>query len=151
MDVLTFLKDEHDEAKGVFKKLQKAHGAEAQRLWDQLSSMLSLHEEMEEKFFYPRLKELPRTQDLVLEGYQEHHVMDLLIGEIGQIKPSDEVWEPKIKVLQESTEHHIEEEEEDLFPKVRKVWDASVREEVGRQMEEMKAQQPQKSPARGLS
>jgi hemerythrin superfamily protein len=147
MDVLEFLKDDHDEVKGVFKKLQKAKGAEAQRLWDQLSSMIALHEEMEEKHFYPRLREAPPTEDLILEGYQEHHVLDLLIDEIGKLKPSDEAWEPKIKVLQENTEHHIEEEEGELFPKVRKIWDRDMREDIGKQMQEMKAQR-QKTPSR---
>src|SRR5690348_4396719 len=123
MDVLKFLKDEHDEAKAVFKKPEKAEGSEAQRLWNQLASMLSLHEEMEETYFYPRLKESKGAEELVLEGYQEHHVMDLLIKEIKQLQPSDEAWEPKITVLQENTEHHIEEEEGELFPKVRKIWD----------------------------
>jgi hemerythrin-like domain-containing protein len=147
MDALTFLKDDHDEVKGVFKKLEKAHGAEAQRLWDQLSSMLNLHEEIEETHFYPRLREAPPTEDLILEGYQEHHVLDLLIAEISKLKPSDEEWEPKIKVLQENTEHHIEEEEGELFPKVRKIWDREVREDVGKRMQAMKAERQKKQRA----
>jgi hemerythrin-like domain-containing protein len=142
MDVLTFLKDEHDELKAVFKKLEKAKGAEAQKLFDQLNSMVALHEEMEEKLFYPRLREAPSTEDLILESYQEHHVMDLLLGEIARLKPSAEEWEPKITVLQENTEHHIEEEEGELFPKVRKIWDREMRERVGKEMEEMKAEAP---------
>jgi hemerythrin superfamily protein len=72
----------------------------------------------------------------VLESYQEHHVMDLLIQEIGQLKPDDEAFEPKVKVLQENTEHHIEEEEKELFPMVRKIWDVDKREQVGRAMQD---------------
>ena len=138
MDVLTFLKDEHDEVKSVFKKLEKAHGAEATRTWERLRDMLMLHEQMEETHFYPQLKKEKSAEDLILEGYEEHRVMDVLIGEISQFKPSDEQWEPKIKVLQENTEHHIEEEEGDLFPKVRKIWDKERREEVGKLMQQMK-------------
>lgn len=145
MDALTFLKDEHDEAKAVFKKLTKASGEEAERLWEELASMLSLHEELEERYFYPRLREASTTEDLILEGYQEHHVMDLLIGEISRLKPSAEEWQPKIKVLQENTEHHIEEEEGELFPKVRKIWDAKMREQVGRDMEAAKAERKKSS------
>ena len=141
MDVLRLLEDEHDEAKAVFKRLEKAHGSEASRLWDQLKSMLTLHEEMEETLFYPQLKAEKPTEDLILEAYQEHHVMDLLIEEICALKPSDEEWQPKMKVLQENTEHHIEEEEGELFPKVRKIWDTAKRAQVGRQMEEMKERQ----------
>ena len=138
MDVLRLLEDEHDEAKSVFKALEKARGSEASRLWDQLKSMLTLHEEMEETLFYPQLKAEKRTEDLILEAYQEHHVMDLLIEEISALEPTDEAWQPKVKVLQENTEHHIEEEEGELFPKVRKIWDTAKREQVGRQMQEMK-------------
>ncbi len=139
MDVLEFLSNEHDEAKAVFKKLEKAEGAEADRLFQQLHTMLSLHEELEEKLLYPQLKEEKQTQDIVLESYQEHHVMDVLLKEISKLKPDAEEWEPKIKVLQENTEHHIEEEEGDLFPKVRKLWNAEKRKEVGSRMEDLKA------------
>ena len=145
MDVITFLKDEHDEAKAVFKKLEKAEGAAAQKLWDQLSSMLSLHEELEETLLYPQLKKA--ETDLILEAYQEHHVMDVLIGELNELRPTDETWEPKIKVLQENTEHHIEEEEGELFPKVRKIWDKARREEVGRKMEALKERLTRKQRA----
>jgi iron-sulfur cluster repair protein YtfE (RIC family) len=147
MDVLEFLTDEHDEAKAVFKKLEKAEGAEASRLFDRLKSMLSLHEELEETYFYPQLKQEETAKELILEGYQEHHVMDVLIDEISKLKPSAEEWEPKIKVLQENTEHHIEEEEDELFPKVRKIWDADKRLRVGRQMQEMKAKRQKEQKA----
>ena len=140
MDVLKFLEDEHDEVKQVFKKLEKAEGATATRLWNQLKNMLTLHEELEETYFYPQLKQEQNTQDLVLESYEEHHVMDVLIEEISQLEPSAENWQPKIKVLQENTEHHIEEEEGSLFPKVRKIWDTREREEVGRQMQQRKTE-----------
>ena len=141
MDVLRLLEDEHDEAKAVFKRLEKAHGSEASRLWDQLKSMLTLHEEMEETLFYPQLKAEKQTEDLILESYQEHHVMDVLIEEISQLDPADEAWHPKVLVLQENTEHHIKEEEGELFPKVRKIWNTAKREQVGRQMQEMKDRQ----------
>jgi len=147
MDVLTFLKDEHDAAKAVFKKLEKAEGASAGRLFDELKNMLSLHEELEESFFYPELKKEETTEDLILESYQEHHVMDVLMGEISALKPSDEAWEPKLKVLQENTEHHIEEEEGELFPKGRKIWNAERRKEVGQRMVDAKAEHQKKQKA----
>ena len=140
MDVLTFLKQEHDDVKDVFAKLEKAKGKQAQSQFAQLRDMLSLHETMEETFFYPRLKQDKRAKDLILESYEEHHVLDVLLGEISQLGPSDEQWDAKIKVLQENTEHHIEEEEGELFPKVRKIWDADIRKEVGQLMQQMKGE-----------
>ena len=140
MDCLEFLKDQHDEAKKLFKRLDKAEGADAAKIWSELSEKLSMHETLEEKLLYPELKKAETTEEMVLEAYQEHHVMDLLIGEINKLKPSDEAFHPKATVLQENTEHHIEEEESDLFPKVRKIWDADKRAKVGQQMAEMKEQ-----------
>jgi hemerythrin-like domain-containing protein len=145
LDVLTFLTAEHNEARAVFKQLEKADGAAATRLWTQLKRMLSTHEELEETYFYPPLKQEPAARDMILEAYQEHHVMDVLIEEISALKPGDEAWAPKIKVLQENTEHHIEDEEGELFPRVRKIWDAARRTQVGRQMQEEKLKR-QKEP-----
>jgi hemerythrin superfamily protein len=138
VDCLKLLKDEHDEVKALFKQIEDAEGSEAARLWEDIKSRLTLHEELEETLFYPQLKTDDTTNEIVLEGYQEHHVMDLLIQEISALKPSAEEWDPKITVLQENTEHHIEEEEGELFPKVRKIWDTDKREQVGRKMQEMK-------------
>jgi hemerythrin-like domain-containing protein len=133
MDILRLIEDEHDEAKSVFRRLSKAEGRQAAELWSELKQKLILHEELEERLFYPQLKQAPQAYDLVLEGYQEHHVMDVLIEEISLLKPGDEAWQPKIKVLQENTEHHIEEEESELFPKVRKIWDTDERKRLGEQ------------------
>jgi hemerythrin superfamily protein len=138
MDALTLLKHDHDEVKKLFKQIEDAEGSEARKLWEQISSQLSLHEELEETLFYPALKEEEQAKDLILESYQEHHVLDVLIGEINALRPTDETWEPKIKVLQENTEHHIQEEEGELFPKVRKIWKTDKREQVGKQMQQMK-------------
>jgi hemerythrin superfamily protein len=99
-----------------------------------------LHEELEETHFYPKLKEEEAAKDIILESYQEHHVLDLLIEEINALGPDDETWEPKIKVLQENVEHHIKEEQEELFPKVRKIWSTEQRAEIGRAMLQMKEQ-----------
>jgi hemerythrin superfamily protein len=147
VDCLEFLKNQHDEAKKLFKRLEKAEGSEAAKIWSELSDKLSMHETLEEKLFYPELKKADSTEEMVLEGYQEHHVMDLLIGEIGKLKPADEAFSPKVKVLQENTEHHIEEEEGELFPKVRKLWNAERRSEVGEKMEAMMGQLPRRQKA----
>lgn len=138
MDCLTLLKSEHDEVKKLFAQLQKAEGKKAGQLWSEISTKLQLHEELEETYFYPRLKNDERAKEIILEAYQEHHVLDVLTEEINALKPNDEAFQPKVKVLQENTEHHIEEEEGELFPKVRKIWDTKEREEVGSAMQEMK-------------
>jgi len=137
VDAITLLKHDHDEAKALFKKLEQVEGPPAAKLFGELKAALSLHEELEETHMYPQLKADPKAHDLILEAYQEHHVMDLLLEEISRLRPSDETWAPKIKVLQENTEHHIEEEEGDLFPKVQKIWGKERLEEVGQKMEQL--------------
>src|SRR5438270_6622019 len=102
MDVLSLLKADHDDVKDLFTRIEKAKGSRAREIWDQISSMLTLHEELEETHFYPKLKEEEAAKDIVLESYEEHHVLDLLIKEINALQPDDETWEPKIKVLQEN-------------------------------------------------
>ncbi len=140
MDCLELLHDEHQEVKKLFRELEKAEGQQAGRLWNEIRTKLTLHEELEETHFYPQLKQDERAKEIILEAYQEHHVMDLLIEEISALKPDDEQFQPKVTVLQENTEHHIEEEEGELFPKVRKIWEPAKRREVGTKMEEMKKQ-----------
>ena len=140
MDVLTLLKEDHADVKDLFKRIEHAKGSRAREIWDEISTKLTLHEELEETHFYPKLKEEEGARDIVLESYQEHHVLDLLIDEINTLAPDDEAWEPKVKVLQENVEHHIEEEEGELFPKVRKIWNTNRRTEIGETMLRMKQQ-----------
>jgi hemerythrin superfamily protein len=140
MDVLTLLEEDHDEVKKLFERIEEAEGSRAREIWNQISTSLTLHEELEETHFYPKLKEEEVARDIVLESYQEHHVLDVLIEEINALEPTDEAWEPKIKVLQENVEHHIEEEQDALFPKVRKIWNADRRTEIGQAMLDMKDQ-----------
>ena len=88
-----------------------------------LKHELEIHEAIEEEIFYPALKEHPKTKDLALEGYEEHHVVDTIMGELEGVEPSDETWMAKFSVMKENLEHHIEEEEGEMFPKVEQVFD----------------------------
>lgn len=142
MDALTMLKEEHREAQQMFKKIANAEGQKAKQLWTQLNQALSLHEKMEEMHLYPQLKADPKMKekDLVLEAYEEHHAAETLQAEIDALDVSAENWHAKVKVLQEQIDHHIEEEEGELFPAVREVWDSKRLQEVGEAMMKMKQQ-----------
>jgi hemerythrin superfamily protein len=102
-----------------------------------LAAEIVAHERKEEKVLYPALKRHSEARDIVLEGYQEHHVADVLVGELKHMPPTDERWGAKFKVLKESLEHHIEEEEGDMFKKARSVLGRDRLEELGRQMQAM--------------
>lgn len=137
MDALKLLSDQHKEVKALFGKIEKAKDPQkAGQLFTELKTALTLHEKIEETHFYPPLREEAKTEDLVLESYEEHHVMDLLLEEISRVDPGSEQFHPKMKVLEENVLHHAEEEEEGkLFPKVRQIWNAARRKEIGAKME----------------
>jgi hemerythrin-like domain-containing protein len=99
-----------------------------------------VHELIEEKILYPALKPHAEARDVVLEGYQEHHVADLLVKELHQLATDDEKWGAKFKVLKESIEHHIEEEEEEMFRTARAVLSRDELHELGARMKAMKAE-----------
>ena len=80
-----------------------------------LTTELNAHELMEEKVLYPALQAHPQAREIVLEGFEEHHVADLIVAELRDVATNDEVWGAKFKVLKESIEHHIEEEEGTMF------------------------------------
>ena len=100
-----------------------------------LAAEIVAHERKEEQVLYPALKRHSEARDIVLEGYQEHHVADVLLGELKKMDPADERWGAKFKVLKESLEHHIEEEEGHMFRTARSVLGRDRLEELGRRMQ----------------
>ena len=103
-----------------------------------LKAELTIHERIEEEIFYPALKSHPKAKDIVLEGYEEHHVVDEIMGELEATDVTDETWGAKFKVMKENIEHHIEEEEGDMFKQARQVFDDDELEDLGRRMQELK-------------
>ena len=87
-----------------------------------LAADLNQHELMEEQVLYPALKAHPPGKDIVLEGYQEHHVADMILKELEGVATDDEQWGAKFKVLKENIEHHIEEEEGQMFRTARGIF-----------------------------
>ena len=110
------------------------------QLLNTLTAALNVHEAIEEKILYPALKPHAETHDIVLEGYQEHHVADLLIRELHKLAKSDEKWGAKFKVLEESIAHHIEEEERKMFPTARAVLTTEELNALGVRMKTLKAE-----------
>jgi hemerythrin-like domain-containing protein len=93
-----------------------------------------VHEIIEEEIFYPELKAHPKAQDIVLEAFEEHHVVDLLMSELESLDVSDETWGAKALVMKENIEHHIEEEEGEMFTQARRVFDKEELENLGERM-----------------
>ncbi len=138
MDAVALLEADHVKLKKLLKELETTteRGVKIRtELFATIKGELMVHEAIEEEIFYPALKSHPKAVDIVLEGYEEHHVVDLLMGELERMDVDDENWGAKAKVMQENIEHHIEEEEGDMFPKARKVFDRAELVDLGERME----------------
>ena len=116
-------------------------------LFEKLKAEMMLHERIEEEIFYPALKSHPKARDIVLEGYEEHHVVDEIMGELEATDVTDETWGAKFKVMKENIEHHIEEEEGDMFKQARQAFDTDELEQLGARMLELKQLGQQVGPA----
>jgi hypothetical protein len=124
MDALSLLKQDHDEVKKILGKLEDTTERAVKtrtELFDSFRSEMQIHEAIEEEIFYPALKQHAETKDITLEGYEEHHVVDLVMHELEGVPVDDETWAAKFTVMKENIEHHIDEEEGEMFPKARDV------------------------------
>ena len=141
VNALTLLKEDHDRIKPLLAEIKETtERAEKTRseLFSRIKQELTVHEIIEEEIFYPALKEHPRAKEIVLEGYEEHDVVSRLMGELDGMDTTDERFGPKVTVMAENVEHHIEEEEGDMFKKARQVFDADELEELGERMAQRK-------------
>ncbi|HEX6140715.1 MAG TPA: hemerythrin domain-containing protein [Candidatus Limnocylindria bacterium] len=137
MDALSLLKDDHVKIKKLLSEIKETtERAEKTRgeLFSKIKLGLTVHEIIEEEIFYPALKEHPRAKEIVLEGYEEHDVVTRLLGELDSMNPTDERFGPKATVMAENVEHHIEEEEGEMFEKARQVFDREELVELGERM-----------------
>lgn len=141
MDIITLLRQDHKHVLTLFKQLSDTTNAESKTrvsLFEKLEKELIVHTTFEEKFFYPGLKTNPKTKDITLEAYQEHHVIGHILADICTVSFDHDVWKAKLIVLNENTKHHIKEEEQDLFPKVRQVLSHEELVEIGKQYQQFK-------------
>jgi hemerythrin superfamily protein len=119
MDVLSLLKRDHDDIRNLFEKFDKAGSGLHQKRWELFEHMrleLQIHSKAEEEIFYPALKALNEEgRKLVSEAVKEHKEIDDLILQIGRIRPADEKFADKVEALMEDVEHHVEEEEGQIF------------------------------------
>ena len=141
MNAISMLKADHDKVKKMLEEGESTteRGVKTRtELLESLKAEMTIHERIEEEIFYPALKEHPKATDIVLEGYEEHHVVDEIMGELEATPVTDETWGAKFKVMKENIEHHIEEEEGEMFKQARQVFDDQELEALGQRMLELK-------------
>ena len=147
-DAIVLLKDEHKQIKRAFREFERAgenaHTAQGKAV-DRIIELLTAHTYIENEVMYPRVRELlPEVEDDVLESYEEHHVADVLVVELSTMKPTDERFQAKTTVLIENVEHHIDEEEQEWFPKVREGLGRKKLQAIGAEMEQAREQAPKR-------
>lgn len=139
MDAITLLKSDHEKVKKLFEQVENSKNGNLEDLFEKIKNELEIHTHIEEKILYPQMKEFKELIEIVLEGVEEHHQVKLLIREIENLTKESEKMEPKLKVLIEDVEHHIEEEEGEMFPKIKQLVDEKMLEELGRELAEEKS------------
>ena len=144
MDAFELLKKDHEKVSGIFEKLDATteRGVKTrEELFTQLKQELEVHARIEEEIFYPLLKEASETEELTLEAFEEHAVVKQLLAELEALPKDDETWGAKLTVLKENVEHHVEEEEGELFDGAREVLSREQIDQLGTRMEEAKREQ----------
>lgn len=149
MNAFTLLKADHKKVAGILEKIDATteRGVKTrEELFTQLKSELDLHAQIEETVLYPALEKADETHEITLEAYEEHRLVKQLLGELEKMDKGNEQWTARFTVLKENIEHHVEEEEDEMFKKARKVLSEEEAEDLGARLEAAKAE-PLKSAA----
>ena len=144
MNAFTLLKQDHKKVAGILEKIDATteRGVKTRdELFAQLKTELDIHAEIEETIFYPALEKHDETRDITLEGVEEHRIVKELLAELDAMAKDDEVWTAKMTVLKENIEHHVEEEEGEMFSKASKALTEEEIESLGTRLEAAKKKQ----------
>jgi hemerythrin-like domain-containing protein len=138
LTAVELLTDQHREVERLFEEFEGASDAdEKEAIFDEIADRLAIHARIEEQFFYPAVR-AKKTEDMVMEAFVEHTSIKRLLADLLETDPEDASFDAQVKVLKEQVEHHVEEEEGELFPAAMKVLDE---EEMGAVAQEMMALQ----------
>src|SRR3954447_11948147 len=146
MNALIVLKQDHNNVEELFSRFEHLDSGDVttkRHVADKIIEHLSIHAAVEEQVFYPAVRAASEeAEDVVLEGLEEHHVVKWTLSELEALPPTDERFDAKMRVLIESVRHHVEEEENELFPKVRDALTNEQLEEMGEALEQAKKEAP---------
>jgi len=149
MNAFQLLKNDHKIVSALFDEIESRSGKSKTQLFTRLKSELDLHAHIEEKIFYPALENKQEARDITLEAYEEHKVVKDLLAELANSRAANDEWDAKLKVLRENVDHHVEEEEGELFDKANDLLSDEDIERLGEEMEAEKARKMGVTPPRG--
>ena len=143
-DAITLLKKDHEKVRGLLTKLESAAlrgDGKASELLQQIDHEVKIHSQVEEEIFYPAFHEAARTKEqnkLFFEAKEEHHVVDMVMPEVGENDGGTEGFAGRAKVLKDLIEHHADEEEKQMFPAAKKLLGRDELRELGRRIQQRK-------------
>jgi iron-sulfur cluster repair protein YtfE (RIC family) len=141
MDAFALLKADHENVAGIMETIDGTTERALktrEELFTRLKEELDLHAKIEEEILYPMLEEQEETREIALEAYEEHRLVKQLLQELEAAAKDDEEWTAKFTVLKENVEHHVEEEEGEMFKKARRALDKEQIELLGERLQEAK-------------
>ncbi len=145
MNVFELLKNDHSRVSALFTEIENtADTAERENLFQQIKQNLTVHAEAEEKVFYPRLEREAETEEIIEEAFDEHQEIKELLGEIETMSAEDDEWLAAVMKLKDTVEHHVEEEEGEMFDRAREVLSD---EEINRLGDEIRAEEQKRMSA----
>jgi iron-sulfur cluster repair protein YtfE (RIC family) len=151
MDAISMLEEQHEKAMSLFEQFEHAEtSAQKKALFEELADELAVHTTIEEKVFYPAVY-ANDTEEVLSEAVQEHLSVKRLIVDLMELSPADEEFDAKLSVMKEQVEHHVKEEREQLFPKVRKAMSKETLAELGSRMQGLFTREMKAGPSRNIS
>jgi len=142
MDALDLLKQDHQAVKSLFDQIDDAEDAkQRKKLFDQIDTELNIHAHIEETVFYPEMQKIDELKEMVEEALEEHQEVKTLLEEMEALDPENEQFSASLEELMENVEHHVAEEEDEMFPKVREQCDQATLDRLSEQLESAKGKQ----------
>ncbi len=144
MNVFELLKQDHQKVSNIFEQLGSSDGIASSRrqaLFAQLKQELDLHARVEETILYPVLKQASETREITVEAYEEHQEVKDLLAELEALPIDDEEWNDTLLELKSNVEHHVDEEENEMFERARAVLSPEQIDDIGNRIEDAKRQQ----------
>ncbi|MHB1294029.1 MAG: hemerythrin domain-containing protein [Anaerolineae bacterium] len=150
MDLFQTLKKDHQQVASMIDELMKASGSSKQKedTFNKLHMELSAHASAEEQVFYPELMKESSSKHLALEAIEEHRHVMMILNELASSNKGEDQWKAKLKVLKDMVEHHVEEEEGEMFKAADKTLGQTKLQQIGDRFTQVKEQQKQPMPAR---
>ncbi len=143
MDAFELLENDHDKVSGIFEQLESSAGQEPaarEKLFAQLKNELTVHAHIEETIFYPALRQADETREITLEAIEEHQQVKDMLAELEAMPVDDGEWSDLLTELKDAVEHHVDEEEGEMFLKARTVLSQEQITELGQRMATQKQQ-----------